>query len=104
MAFLAHGEEFELIIVMLLMVAKGMMSHLVQAGESNTKVVTVLEEGEVARDAVKVNPDSCCNILSERLDVGFVPAGVPQKTLVAQTPRALLFSKHVYKSIHMQPE
>ena len=95
---------FEFIIVMMLMVAKGMRSDLVQAGESNPKVMSILEEGEVARDPVKVNPDSCCNIFPERLDVGLVPARMPQQPLVAQTPGALLLSQHVDKSIHVQPE
>ena len=81
-----------------------MRSDLVQAGESDPKVMSILEEGEVARDPVKVNPNSCCNIFPERLDVGLVPAGVPEQPLVAQTPRTLLLSKHVDKSIHVQPE
>ena len=37
-----------------------------QAGESNPKVVAILEEGEVAGDPVKVNPNCCGNILPER--------------------------------------
>ena len=48
------------------MVAKYMRSDLVQAGESDPKVMSILEEGEVARDPVKVNPNSCCNIFPEK--------------------------------------
>ena len=39
---------------------------LVQAGESDPKVVPVLEEGEVARDPIKVNPNSCGDIFPEK--------------------------------------
>ena len=81
-----------------------MLSYLVKASEGNPKVLSILEEGKVARDPVKVNPNSCCNIFPERLDVGLVPARVPQQPLVAQTPGALLLSQHVDKSIHVQPE
>jgi len=79
------------------------LRHLVQAGESDPKVVPVLEEGEVARDSVKVNPNSSGNIFPKRLDVGLVPASVPQQPFVAQTPRGLLLSEHVDKCIHVQP-
>ena len=39
----------------------------------------------------------------KRLDVGLVPSSVPEQTLVAQTPRALLLPKHIHKCVHVQP-
>merc|ERR1719209_2563313 len=54
------------------------LCHLMQASEGNPKVVSILEESEVARDSVKVNPNSCGDIFPERLDVGLVPSSVPE--------------------------
>jgi len=79
------------------------LRNLMQASESDAEVVAILEEGEVAGDPVKVNPNCCGNILPKRLDVGLVPASVPKQPLVGQTPRSFLLSKHVDKSIHVQP-
>ena len=45
----------------------GVDGNLVQAGESDAEVVAILEEGEVAGDPVKVNPNCCGNILPERI-------------------------------------
>ena len=41
-------------------------NHLMQASEGNPKVVSILEESEVARDSVKVNPNSCGDIFPEK--------------------------------------
>ena len=38
-----------------------------------------------------------CKLASpKRLDVGLVPAGVPEQPLMAETPRALLLAQHVF--------
>ena len=40
----------------------------------------------------------------EGLDVGLVPASMPQQPLVTQPPRSLLLPEHVDKGVHVQPD
>ena len=54
-----------------------------QPRESHSEALAVLVEGERARDTVEVDPDGRGHVFPERLDVGLLSVGVPEKALVA---------------------
>jgi len=79
------------------------LRHLVEAGEGHAEAHAVLEVGERAGHAVEVEPDGGGDVLLEALDVLLVPAGVPEETLVAETPAGLVLAQHVHEGVHVEP-
>jgi len=78
------------------------LADLGEAGEGHAEAHAVLEVGERARHAVKVEPDGGGDVLLEALDVLLVAAGVPEEALVAEAPAGLVLAQHVHEGVHVE--
>ena len=77
--------------------------YVLKTGESHAQGHTVLVVGEGPWYPVEVEADGGGDVLSECLNVLFMPASVPQEALVTQSPAVLVLPQHVDEGVHVEP-